>query len=97
MPLADLDRISKVDGIKVISKGYEDLTYQLVVEINHRRKELADLRVRQAIAQAIDKKIRGRHHLPRLRRRLDRSGAEECAGVLYIRCRGLHVRPCGRQ
>ncbi|KZS50913.1 MULTISPECIES: ABC transporter substrate-binding protein [Rhizobium] len=57
VPLADLDRISKVEGIKVISKGYEALTYQLVVEINHRRKELADLRVRQAIAQAIDKKF----------------------------------------
>ncbi|WP_026782450.1 ABC transporter substrate-binding protein [Pleomorphomonas koreensis] len=57
VPLADLDRISKVPGIKVISKGYEALTYQLVVEINHRRKELADLKVRQAIAHAIDKEF----------------------------------------
>ncbi|MBS9720261.1 ABC transporter substrate-binding protein [Tianweitania sp. BSSL-BM11] len=55
VPLADLDRISKVEGIEVISKGYEALTYQLVVEINHRRKELADLKVRQAIAHAIDR------------------------------------------
>jgi peptide/nickel transport system substrate-binding protein len=55
VPLADLDRISKVDGIKVYSTGYEGLTYQLTVEINHRRKELADLKVRQAIAHAIDK------------------------------------------
>lgn len=55
VPLADLDRISKVPGLKVITKGYEALTYQLVVEINHRRKELADLKVRQAIAHAIDK------------------------------------------
>ena len=55
VPLADLDRISKVPGIKVISKGYEALTYQLVVETNHRRKELADLKVRQAIAHAIDR------------------------------------------
>lgn len=39
----------------MVSKGYEALTYQLVVEINHRRKELADLKVRQAIAHAIDK------------------------------------------
>ncbi|MGO8484853.1 hypothetical protein AB9F39_37320, partial [Rhizobium leguminosarum] len=45
VPLAYLDRISKVAGIKVISKGYESLTYQLVVEINHRRKELADRRI----------------------------------------------------
>ncbi|HET9537565.1 MAG TPA: ABC transporter substrate-binding protein [Mesorhizobium sp.] len=55
VPLADLQRISQVPGIEVISKGYEALTYQLVVEINHRRKELADLKVRQAIAHAIDK------------------------------------------
>lgn len=57
VPLADLARISKVEGIEVISKGYEALTYQLIVEINHRRKELADLKVRQAIAHAIDKKF----------------------------------------
>lgn len=55
VPLADLDRIAKVDGITVYSTGYEGLTYQLTVEINHRRKELADLKVRQAIAYAIDR------------------------------------------
>jgi peptide/nickel transport system substrate-binding protein len=55
VPLADLARISKVDGIEVVTKGYEALTYQLVIEINHRRKELADLKVRQAIAHAVDK------------------------------------------
>ncbi len=55
VPLADLGRISKVPGLTVISKGYEALTYQLVVEINHRRKELANLKVRQAIAHAIDR------------------------------------------
>ncbi|MFB7144489.1 ABC transporter substrate-binding protein [Agrobacterium deltaense] len=57
VPLADLERISKVPGIKVIADGYEALTYQLVVEINHRRNELADLKVRKAIAHAIDKKF----------------------------------------
>lgn len=55
VPLADLERIGKIPGIVVVTKGYEALTYQLVVEINHRRKELADLKVRQAIAHAIDK------------------------------------------
>ncbi|MEF2071681.1 ABC transporter substrate-binding protein [Consotaella aegiceratis] len=55
VPLADLARISQVDGIEVISKGYEALTYQLIVEINHRRQELADVKVRRAIAHAIDK------------------------------------------
>jgi peptide/nickel transport system substrate-binding protein len=55
VPLADLDRIAKVPGLEVVTKGYEALTYQLVVEINHRRKELADVRVRRAIAHAIDR------------------------------------------
>jgi peptide/nickel transport system substrate-binding protein len=57
VPLADLARIGAVEGIEVISKGYEGLTYQLVVEINHRTPQLADLKVRQAIAHAIDKQF----------------------------------------
>ncbi len=55
VPLADLDRIARVPGLKVFANGYEGLTYQLVVEINHRRKELSDLRVRRALAHAIDR------------------------------------------
>jgi peptide/nickel transport system substrate-binding protein len=55
VPLGDLARIGKVPGIKVYANGYEGLTYQLVVEINHRTKELSDVRVRQAIAHAIDR------------------------------------------
>ncbi|RFC68467.1 MULTISPECIES: ABC transporter substrate-binding protein [Mesorhizobium] len=55
VPLADLDRVSKIEGIAVVTTGYEALTYQLIVEINHRRKELADLKVRRAIAHAIDR------------------------------------------
>ncbi len=55
VPLAELERLAKVPGLKVYADGYEALTYQLTVEINHRRKELADKSVRQAIAHAIDK------------------------------------------
>ena len=55
VPLADLERIGKVPGVKVVPEGYEGITYQLTVEINHRRKELADARVRRAIAHAIDR------------------------------------------
>lgn len=55
VPLAELDRISKIEGIAVVEKGYEGLTYQLIVEINHRHKQLADLKVRRAIAHAIDR------------------------------------------
>ena len=92
VPLADLDRISKVPGIEVVSNGYEALTYQLVVEINHRRKELADLKVRQAIAHAIDKAFvvntiflgyatASTGPVPRQRQ-----------GVLHRRCPGLRLR-----
>jgi peptide/nickel transport system substrate-binding protein len=57
VPLADLERIGQVPGIKVIPEGYDGITYQLTVEINHRRKELADPRVRRAIAHAIDRRF----------------------------------------
>jgi peptide/nickel transport system substrate-binding protein len=42
-------------GIEVFRSGYDGITYQLTVEINHRRPELADARVRRAIAHAIDR------------------------------------------
>lgn len=57
VPLAELDRIGQVPGLQVITQGYEALKYQLVVEINHRNEYLADLRVRRAIAHAIDKQF----------------------------------------
>ena len=55
IPLSELPRLEKIKGVQIVSKGYEGITYQLTVEINHRRKELADARVRRAIAHAIDK------------------------------------------
>jgi len=57
VPLADMERLARVPGIAVIPQGYDGITYQLTVEINHRRKELADARVRRAIAHAIDRKF----------------------------------------
>jgi peptide/nickel transport system substrate-binding protein len=57
VPLVDLERIGQVPGLRVVTEGYEALTYQLVVEINHRNPILADLRVRQAIAHAIDRQF----------------------------------------
>ena len=53
--LSELPRLSRVKGVQIVNKGYEGITYQLTVEINHRRKELTDARVRRAIAHAIDK------------------------------------------
>lgn len=57
VPLVDLARIGEVPGLEVVTKGYEALTYQLVVEINHRNEHLKNLRVRQAIAHAIDRQF----------------------------------------
>jgi peptide/nickel transport system substrate-binding protein len=56
VPLADMERLGRLPGIAVIPTGYEGITYQLTVEINHRRRELADPRVRRAIAHAIDRR-----------------------------------------
>lgn len=57
VPLSDLKRIGAVKGVVVEPKGYEGITYQLTLEINNRRKELADVKVRRAIAHAIDQKF----------------------------------------
>lgn len=55
VPLADLARIGQVPGLRVHPEGYEALTYQLIVEINHRNPILDDDRVRRAISHAIDR------------------------------------------
>jgi peptide/nickel transport system substrate-binding protein len=54
---ADALRLGKVKGLQVTTKGYEGILYTATVEINHRRKELADVRVRRAIRHAIDPKF----------------------------------------
>jgi peptide/nickel transport system substrate-binding protein len=57
VPLTDLERLAALPGLKVVREGYEGITYQLTVEINHRRPELRDARVRRAIAHAIDRRF----------------------------------------
>ena len=55
VPLTDMARLDAIEGISVISGGYEGITYNITVEINHRREELANPLVRQAILHAIDR------------------------------------------
>ena len=55
VPLTDMARLDAIDGISVIPGGYEGITYNITVEINHRREELANPLVRQAILHAIDR------------------------------------------
>ncbi|XAH22301.1 ABC transporter substrate-binding protein [Xylophilus sp. GW821-FHT01B05] len=50
----DLDRIAKLPSIAVETRGYEYLSTIRIVEFNLRNPVLADLRVRHAIAHAID-------------------------------------------
>ncbi|HEX9447943.1 MAG TPA: ABC transporter substrate-binding protein, partial [Dongiaceae bacterium] len=54
VPLNDLARLKALPHLNVVTKGYEGITYQITLEINHRRKELQDVRVRRALRLAID-------------------------------------------
>jgi peptide/nickel transport system substrate-binding protein len=55
VPLIEMARLDAINGISVIRGGYEGITYQITLEINHRRKELANPLVRQALNHAIDR------------------------------------------
>lgn len=55
VPLVDLERIDALDDVSVYTCGYEGITYQITVEVNHRNPILADPKVRQAISMAIDR------------------------------------------
>ncbi|MEQ9665809.1 MAG: ABC transporter substrate-binding protein [Phycisphaerales bacterium] len=57
IPLYDLERIDAIDGLSVYTDGYEGITYQITLDVNHRREELADARVRQAMMMAIDRQF----------------------------------------
>ncbi len=52
--LSDLDRLKADPKYIVTTHGSEGNAFENTLEFNHRRKELADIRVRRAIAHAID-------------------------------------------
>jgi len=54
LALADLDRLKADSSFIVTTKGNEGNAVNNTIEFNFRRKELADIRVRHAIAHAID-------------------------------------------
>ena len=54
LALADLDRLKSDKRFTVSSKGLEANAFNNTLEFNTRRKELGDVRVRRAIAHAID-------------------------------------------
>ncbi|HEY0525267.1 MAG TPA: ABC transporter substrate-binding protein [Stellaceae bacterium] len=54
LSLADLDRLKSDPRFTVSSRGLEANAFNNTLEFNTRRKELSDVRVRRAIAHAID-------------------------------------------
>ena len=54
LPLSDLDRLKNDPRFTVSSRGIEANAFNNTLEFNTRRKELSDVRVRRAIAHAID-------------------------------------------
>ncbi|WP_375460611.1 ABC transporter substrate-binding protein [uncultured Enterovirga sp.] len=54
LALADLDRLKSDPRFTVSNKGLEANAFNNTLEFNTRRKELSDVRVRRAIAHAID-------------------------------------------
>lgn len=56
VPLADIERISKLPNLVVESRGYEWNAKYLFLEFNLRNPILANLKVRQAFNHAIDRK-----------------------------------------
>ncbi len=55
--LGNLKRLEALPHIALTTRGYEAIGALTWIEINLRRKELADLRVRQALAHALDKDL----------------------------------------
>jgi peptide/nickel transport system substrate-binding protein len=55
--LAEADRLKKLPNIEVTTKGYEYASPMFFMELNLRKKPLDDVRVRRAMAHAIDRKF----------------------------------------
>ncbi len=54
LSMSDMDRLRSDPRFTVSSKGLEANAFNNTLEFNHRRRELADVRVRRAIAHGID-------------------------------------------
>lgn len=56
VPLKDAERLGKLPGLKIQTVGYEWLSPWLFLDFNVERGPLKDVRVRHALARAIDRK-----------------------------------------
>lgn len=57
VPLKDVERLAKLPQLKIETRGYDWLSPWLFADINVERPALKDVRVRQAIAHAIDRDV----------------------------------------
>jgi peptide/nickel transport system substrate-binding protein len=57
VPWADMGRVSKLPHIGVETKGYEMINPIMMLEMNHKRPPLDNVKVRQAISYAIDRQF----------------------------------------
>lgn len=57
VPLSDVARLRGLPNLVVETRGYEWISPWLFLEFNLRKPELADVRVRQAIAHAINREV----------------------------------------
>ncbi len=57
VPLTDLAALDAMDNLSVHTEGYEGITYDITLDPNHRRSELANANVRRAIRMAIDPQV----------------------------------------
>ena len=57
VPLKDAERLGKLPNIKIETRGYEWLSPWLFFDLNVDNQYLKDVRVRRAIAHAIDRKV----------------------------------------
>jgi peptide/nickel transport system substrate-binding protein len=57
IPLLDLERVDALENVSAITGGYEDLTYEITLDFNHRNEILANPEVRKAIRMAVDPQV----------------------------------------
>ena len=57
VPLSDVARLRALPGLMIETRGYEWISPWLFLEFNLRKPELADVRVRRAIAHAVNRDV----------------------------------------
>jgi peptide/nickel transport system substrate-binding protein len=57
IPVLDLQRIDALEDVTAVTEGYEDMTYAITLDFNHRNEILANPDVRKALRMAVDPQV----------------------------------------